>query len=176
MRKLRFSEVRVTISHLGAQVRASDHLTHLQLRWETTESPGALVPLHPSWPAPPSQPYPTYDVHECEQVLLHVLLPVELNHGVVHTQQDLNVVVVVGSVPAHPAPRAVDPLLQDAQGTAEVIQAAAGDPWKVRGHSLKQQPSSPGVSQQHRTPLGCSSAPARGQLGHHLIENSQLPN
>lgn len=36
----------------------------------------------------------TYNVHECEQILLHIL-PVKLDHGVVDAQQHLD---VVGSV------------------------------------------------------------------------------
>jgi hypothetical protein len=51
-----------------------------------------------------------------------VLLPVELDHRVVHAQQDFDVVVIVSSMPAHPPPGAVDTLLQDAQGMAEAVQ------------------------------------------------------
>lgn len=95
----------------------------------------------PSLPAPPPVPCPclptpTHNVHEGEQVLLHMLLPVELDHRVIHPQQDLDVVVVVGSMSAHPLPGAVDSLLQDAQGMAEAVQAAREDPWKETGQSL----------------------------------------
>lgn len=41
----------------------------------------------------------TYYVHERENVILHVLLAVEANHRVVHSQQHLDVVVVLLRVP-----------------------------------------------------------------------------
>lgn len=116
----------------------------LPLTYLSTRAPGGLahgpgyLSVSPTAPALP--PAPTYNVHEREQVLLHVLLPVELDHRVVHAQQDLDVVVAVGSMPSRPAPRATDTLLQDTQGTAEVTQAARQGPWKDRGHSLKWQP------------------------------------
>lgn len=44
-------------------------------------------------------PERTYDVHEREDVVLHVLLAMEANHGVVHGQQHLDVVVFRLCVP-----------------------------------------------------------------------------
>lgn len=104
----------------------------LPLHWGL-RSPRGSCPLAsrvPSWAAPPLHPSTaaTYNVHEREQVLLHVLLPMELDHRVVHAQQDLDVVVTVRRMPSRPAPRAVHSLLQDTQGTAEAIQAARGGP------------------------------------------------
>lgn len=126
---------KVTFSSLGTQ-GASLWPCHSPLgHWGTTESP---VP----WPTcttglPTARP--TYNVHERQQVLLHVFLPVELDHRVIHTQQDLNVVVIVGGVSAGPAPRAVDPFLQDAQGMAKAVQAAHRGPWKDRGQVYSSQ-------------------------------------
>lgn len=44
----------------------------------------------------------TYNVHECEDIVLHVLLAVKAHHGVVHSQKHLNVVVVCLCVPPLP--------------------------------------------------------------------------
>ena len=65
----------------------------------------------------------TYDVHECEQVLLDMLLPVKLHHGVVDAQQHLNVVGPVQALPAH-SPRScvVDALLHAAVQRLQVHQ------------------------------------------------------
>lgn len=80
----------------------------LPLTYVSTGALGGLAPglgyLSLSPAAPPLPPAPTYNVHECEQVFLHMLLPMELDHRVIHTQQDLNVVVTVGSMPSRPAP------------------------------------------------------------------------
>lgn len=153
MRKLRFcmADGKVTFSHRWTQ--SASLKPHLS----------SLDPLgnHRKHKCPPAPPLPcsTYNVHEREQVLLHVFLPVELDHRVIHTQQDLDVVVVIGSMSACPAPGAVDPFLQDAQGTAEAVQAAKGGPWKDRGHSVQLQPGSSGTQQQ-QDKLGTCLAPA----------------
>lgn len=42
----------------------------------------------------------TYDIHECEEVILHVLLPMEANNRVVDSQKDFYVVVVLSGVSA----------------------------------------------------------------------------
>lgn len=47
-------------------------------------------------------PEQTYNVHECEDVVLHVLLAVKAHHGVVHSQQHLDVVVIRLRVPPLP--------------------------------------------------------------------------
>lgn len=108
---------KVTFSHLRTQ-NVPVITLHTPCPLGNCESPGTR----------PTCPSPTHDIHEREQVLLHVLLPVELDHGVIYTQQDLDVVVVVGSVPACPMPRAVHVLLQDAQAEAEAVQAAGRGP------------------------------------------------
>lgn len=46
----------------------------------------------------------TYDIHESEEVILHVLLAVKSNHRVINPQQDFNVVVVLPCVSAPSAP------------------------------------------------------------------------
>lgn len=45
------------------------------------------------------KPAQTYDVHERENIILHMLLAVEAHHRVVHRQQHLDVVVVFLRVP-----------------------------------------------------------------------------
>ena len=42
----------------------------------------------------------TYDVHESEEVILHVLFAVKPNHRVIDSQQDFNVVVVLSGISA----------------------------------------------------------------------------
>lgn len=44
-------------------------------------------------------PEQTYNIHECEDIVLHMLLAVKAHHGVVHGQQHLDVVVVRLHVP-----------------------------------------------------------------------------
>ena len=88
-----------------------------------------------------------------------MLLPMELDHRVVHPQQDLDVVVVVGSMPARPPPGAVDSLLQNTQSTAEAVQAVWGDPWKEREDTACS--SSPGSTR----PLQPEKNPTQMQLG-----------
>lgn len=44
----------------------------------------------------------TYNVHECEDIVLHMLLAVKAHHGVIHSQQHLDVVVVCLCVPPLP--------------------------------------------------------------------------
>lgn len=39
-------------------------------------------------------PEQTYNVHEREDIVLHVLLAMKANHGIVHGQQHLDVVVI----------------------------------------------------------------------------------
>lgn len=110
----------VNLSHLGTQ-QASLRLCHSPpANKEIRRASGDLARLGLSglpspWltlPAPPCPlSHPTHNVHECQQVLLYMLLPVELHHRVIHAQQDLDVVVVVRSMPACPPPRAVGVLL-----------------------------------------------------------------
>lgn len=124
------------------------------------DAAGPLWPAQPladpPRPAPPLS-HPTHNVHECEQVLLHMLLPVELHHGVVHAQQDLDVVVVVCSMPACPPPRAVDMLLQDAQGAAEAVQVAQGGPCKERTPSSAAGQTHPATPPPTRRQLTSSA-------------------
>ena len=47
-------------------------------------------------------PEQTYNVHECEDIVLHMLLAMKAHHGVVHSQQHLDVVVVCLRVPSLP--------------------------------------------------------------------------
>lgn len=47
-------------------------------------------------------PEQTYNIHECEDIVLHMLLAVKAHHGVVHGQQHLDVVVVRLHVPPLP--------------------------------------------------------------------------
>lgn len=42
----------------------------------------------------------TYNIHECEEVILHVLFAVKANNRVVDPQEDFDVVVVLSSVSA----------------------------------------------------------------------------
>lgn len=67
----------------------------------------------------------TYNVHECEQVLLDMLLPVKLDHWVIHAQQHLDVVRPLQALPAH-SPRAgvVDALLHALVQRIQVHQGA----------------------------------------------------
>lgn len=51
----------------------------------------------------------TYDVHQSQEVVLHVLLAMEPDHRVVNPQQNFDVVVVVSGVPA--ATAALDGLI-----------------------------------------------------------------
>lgn len=53
----------------------------------------------------------TYDVHEREEVILHVLLPMEANNRVVDSQKDFYVVVVLSGVSAPAMLRGVIDLL-----------------------------------------------------------------
>lgn len=67
----------------------------------------------------------TYDVHERKQVLLDVLLPVELDHRVVHAQQDLDVVGPLHALSPHAARSGVvDALLHAAVQRLQVHQTA----------------------------------------------------
>lgn len=73
----------------------------------------------------------TYNVHECEQVLLDVLLPVKLDHRVVDAQQHLDVVGPVQALPAHsPRSRVVDTLLHTAVQRLQVHQTAEVRTWR----------------------------------------------
>lgn len=45
------------------------------------------------------KPEETYYVHERENIILHMLLAMEAHHGVVHSQQHLDVVVIFLRVP-----------------------------------------------------------------------------
>ncbi len=40
----------------------------------------------------------TYDIHESEEVILHVLLAMKSNHRVIDSQQDFNVVIVLPGI------------------------------------------------------------------------------
>lgn len=53
----------------------------------------------------------TYDIHESEEVVLHVLLSMKSNHRVVNSQQDFNVVVFLPGISAAPAADGVVDLL-----------------------------------------------------------------
>lgn len=67
----------------------------------------------------------SYDVHECEQVLLDVLLLVKLDHRVIHAQQHLDVIRPLQALSAHsPRPGVVDALLHAPVQGLQVHQAA----------------------------------------------------
>lgn len=42
----------------------------------------------------------TYNIHESEEVILHMLLAMKPNHRVINTQQDFNVVIILSSITA----------------------------------------------------------------------------
>lgn len=66
----------------------------------------------------------SYDVHECEQVLLDILLPVKLDHRVIHAQQHLDVIRPLQALSAHsPRPAVVDALLHAPVQGLQVHQA-----------------------------------------------------
>lgn len=44
----------------------------------------------------------THNVHQGEQVVLDMLFAMETDHRVIHSQQHLNVVIIVSCVPAQP--------------------------------------------------------------------------
>lgn len=64
----------------------------------------------------------THNVHERQEVVLHVLLAVESHHRVVDAQQDFDVVVVLAGVAAPPpsSRRLVDLLRQRVQGAGDL--------------------------------------------------------
>lgn len=53
----------------------------------------------------------TYNIHECEEVVLHMLLAVKSNNGVINSQQDFYVVVVLPSVSSAATPDSLIHLL-----------------------------------------------------------------
>lgn len=100
----------------------------------------------------------THDVHEGEDVVLHVLLAMEAHHRGVHHQQHLDAVAARLGVP--PLPLAVAQLLPcQAQQVGEVAQAEGCQPgWEGKQRSDPQE----------RLPLGCHppahSAPSGGRF------------
>lgn len=89
----------------------------MRLRLSTSGLPLFVLASFFSW-NPYSVPTPrtkvnqvavTYDVHEREEVVLHVLLAVKTNHRVIDSQQDFDVVVALPSITAPaPADRLID--------------------------------------------------------------------
>lgn len=73
----------------------------------------------------------TYNVHECEHVLLDMLFPVKLDHRVVDAQQHLNVVGPVQALPAHsPRSSVVDALLHTAVQRLQVHHTTEISTWR----------------------------------------------
>lgn len=80
----------------------------------------------------------SYYVHEGEDVVLDMLLPVEAYDRVVHRQQDLDVVVVLpGMTPL--ALCVPQPLRHQLQGVGEVAHPHAGH-WARHGGQKKKEP------------------------------------
>lgn len=69
------------------------------LRRTISRTPGNVMYVRYDLMQSPEQ---TYNVHECEDIVLHMLLAVKAHHGVVHSQQHLDVVVVCLGVPPLP--------------------------------------------------------------------------
>lgn len=77
----------------------------------------------------------TYDVHECEEVLLYMLLPVKLDHRVIDAQQHLDVVGSVQALSAHsPCSRVVDALLHAAVQRLQIHQPTKIRTWRQNAH------------------------------------------
>lgn len=72
------------------------------------------------------RPEQTYNIHECEDIVLHMLLAVKAHHGVVHSQQHLDVVVVCLHVPPLPL-GIVQFVLHEVQSSGEVCNPKIGN-------------------------------------------------
>lgn len=71
----------------------------------------------------PQRGVATHNVHEGEEVVLDVLFAMEADHGVIHPQQHLNVVVILSRVSA--VPRCFPQLLVNAAGNSTYIVKAS---------------------------------------------------
>lgn len=76
-----------------------------------------------------------YDVHQGEDVVLHVLLPMEAHHRVIDSQQHLDVVAIPPGVPP-PALCFAQPLSQPLQRVGELTQLHA---WPPGGQEEKER-------------------------------------
>lgn len=70
----------------------------------------------------------TYNVHQSQEVILHMLLAMKSNNRVIHSQQDLYVVVFLSSISAAATPNSVIDLLGQRVKSPRYIQL-----WLCRG-------------------------------------------